>query len=90
MTAVQAVVQPPVAIGAPSPASCALAFERGADLAGLMSQLRLALGEIKHALAEIIASTPQGDPSLRSLTSFMRRLCGFLGEVFVFDPSTGG
>ena len=71
----------------PSPEARAAAYAMGADIAGLLAQLRLSLVEVKHAIEAIIASTPPGDPGLQS---FMRRLCLFLGETYVFDPSGGG
>ena len=54
----EAATPAPIAIGAPSPAARALAFERGANIDSLMSQLRLALVEIRHAVEAMIALTP--------------------------------
>jgi hypothetical protein len=91
--AVEAVAVPAMAraeMFRPSPSARAAAFAMGANIDSLVAQLRLSLVEIKHALEAIIASTPAGDPGLRSLTSFMRRLCVFLGATYVFDPSAGG
>ncbi len=80
----EAVTPAPIAIGAPSPAARALAFERGANIDSLMSQLRLALVEVRHAVEAMVAVTPPEEA--RPLQSFLRRLCLVMAEVSVFAP----
>ena len=86
VAAVAAVARPePTAVSfTPSPAAKATAFERGADIAGLLEQLRLALVEVKHAVEQMIGATPPDEA--QPLRSFLRRVCTFLGEVSVFAP----
>jgi hypothetical protein len=83
----RAVVPPPlVALSfTPSPAAKAAAFHRGADIAGLLEQLRLALVEVKHALEAMIGATSPDEA--QTLRSFLRRICTFIGEASMFAPT---
>lgn len=86
VAAVQAVMPAPVAIGAPSAEARAAGHAMGADLAGLLEQLKLQLVKSRQLLSTIIWLSPPDDDRLRSLRSLMKRLCLFMGEVDMFAP----
>jgi hypothetical protein len=70
----------------PSPAAIAAGHAMGADVAGLLEQLKLQLSEIRQILSTLIWLSPPGDEGLRSLKTLMRKLCLFMGEVDLFAP----
>ena len=77
----------PVALSfSPSPAAIAAGHAMGADICGLLEQLKLQLSETRQIVSTLIWLTPPGDENLRSFKTLMRRLCLFMGEVDMFAP----
>ena len=85
------VAQPvPVALSfAPSDAARAAGHVQGADVGGLLEQLKLQLIETRQLLATVLWLTSPADDQ-RSLKSLMRKLCWALGSVDLHDPSPTG
>jgi hypothetical protein len=80
----------PVLSFTPTPAAIEAAHVTGADITGMLATLRLQLLEARQALSTLIWLSPPGDNRLRSLNALMKRLCLFLGEVDLHDPSPSG
>jgi hypothetical protein len=61
------------------------AHAMGADISGLLEQLKLQLAETRQIVSTLIWLTPPGDDQ-RPLKSLMRKLCWALGSVDLHAP----